>query len=368
MNTGIDATNGSDLLDLAVTYRAGAFSLDVALESDASPLVVIGPSGSGKSLLLRIIAGILRPDSGHIVVKGKAWFDGGHRVDLPARNRRVGYVPQEYALFPHLTVEGNIGYGLRGAADRKRQRVNEMLELVGLANHRHHRPRELSGGQRQRVALARALAVSPDLLLLDEPFSSLDEPNRETLLADVQRLITATATPTIVVTHDRTETLRLASQVAVIMSGAIRQAGSPAEVFSAPVDDEVANFVGVETIAEGRVERVADNVATVRVGPCLIEGGTQAEPGTSVLVCLRPEDVVLGGPNGRPASSSVRNRLLGRVTRIALAGPFIRVEVDAGFRLVALITKHALEDLELAPGSEVTATFKATAVHLIARG
>jgi molybdate transport system ATP-binding protein len=356
------------LLDLALQHAAGEFNLDVSLTCDAGPLVIIGPSGAGKTLVLRSIAGILLPDSGRIAVGERLLFDRSKGIDVPVQDRRVGYVPQEYALFPHLTVEGNIAFGFRGGPGQKQARVDEMLDLVGLGAHRKDRPNGLSGGERQRVALARALAVQPDLLLLDEPFSALDAPTRESLLNDVRVLIAATNTPTIIVTHDRNEALRLGERIAVLMEGRARQIGTPAEVFTAPADDEVASFVGVETILPGRVVELSGGVPVVQVGDRRVEGGTAAEAGSDVLVCLRPEDVVLSAPAPDLARTSVRNRLPARVTAMAPAGPFVRVELDAGFRIVSLITRHAVDDLSLAPGAEVTATFKATAVHLIPKG
>jgi molybdate transport system ATP-binding protein len=353
------------LLDLTLGHRLGDFSLDVTLMAESGPLVIIGPSGAGKTLILRSIAGIIRPDRGHIAVHGRTLFDSDSGVNVAAQDRRVGYVPQEYALFPHLTVAANLGYGLRGSSAEKKRRVAETLELVGLVEQSGQRPRSLSGGQRQRVALGRALAVRPDVLLLDEPFSALDAPTRESLLEDVRRLIAETQTPTIIVTHDRNEAMRLADTVAVIMDGRIRQVGTPAEVFAAPVDENVAGFVGIETVAQGRVRSVNDGVAQVQVGAQVIEGGSGVSAGDEVLVCLRPEDVVIGPPAGELSPTSARNHLSARVVRFAPSGPYLRVYLVAGFPLVSLITRSALDELGLEAGSEVMATFKATAVHLI---
>jgi molybdate transport system ATP-binding protein len=356
------------LIDLTLNHRLGAFLLDVTLQAESGPLVVIGPSGSGKTLILRSIAGVVRPDSGRIVVNGRTMFDDSARVNVAPQERNVGYVPQDYALFPHLTVEKNVGYGLRGPSAEKAKRVAEAIELVGLGEQRKLRPRGLSGGQRQRVALARALAVHPEALLLDEPFSALDAPTRESLLEDVRRLIAATDTPTIIVTHDRNEALHLARTIAVIVDGRIRQVGPPTEVFASPVDEDVAGFVGVETVAAGRVRSVDNGVALVEVGPHVIEGGSGVSAREDVLLCLRPEDVLIGPAAEGAIVTSARNRLPARVTRFAASGPFLRVYLDAGFPLVSLVTKHALEELGLEAGSEVTATFKATAVHLIGKG
>lgn len=356
------------LLELAVRGRLGEFVLDVELVCERGPLVIIGPSGAGKSATLRAIAGLLRPDAGRVVVNDRTLFDLQSGVDVAPQLRRVGYVPQEYALFPHLSAEANIGFGLRGVrGEERRARVREMLSLTGLEEQRSLKPRQLSGGQRQRVALARALAVRPDVLLLDEPFAALDAPTRASLLEDVRDLIGRTRVASIFVTHDRNEALRLGETVAVMMDGRIRQIGTPGEVFGSPADEEVAEFVGVETIAPGRVRSVNAGVAVVEVGGQMVEGGGNVSAGNEVLVCVRPEDVVLSPP-GDIRETSARNHLRGRVVRLATAGPFVRVEVDVGFVLVALITRQSVEDLGIAAGAECVATFKASAVHLIRRG
>jgi molybdopterin-binding protein len=356
------------LLEMALRCRLSEFTLDAELVCARGPLVIIGPSGAGKSAALRAIAGVLRPDGGRIVVNGRVLLDMERGVDVSPQSRLVGYVPQDYALFTHLSVEGNIGFGLRALGhEERRRRVAEMLALTGLTEQRALRPKQLSGGQRQRAALARALAVRPEVLLLDEPFAALDAPARALLLEEVRSLIARTETATVFVTHDRNEALRLGDTIAVMMGGRIRQVGSPAEVFGAPVDEEVAAFVGVETIASGRVRSVDGGVAVVDIGGQIVEGGIEASAGADVLVCLRPEDVTLSAAGVDAPATSARNRLRGRVVRVTPSGPYVRIEVDAGFTLVALITKQSLEDLALMPESEVIATFKASAVHLIRR-
>ena len=356
------------MLEVSIRKSLGEFTLDATLDSPGGTLVVIGPSGAGKSMLLRAITGVLRPDAGRITLNGRNLFAGDRRLDLPANERRIGYVPQDFALFPHLTVAGNIGFGLRllSRSDRA-ARVAEMLALTGLESQRNLRPAQLSGGQKQRVALARALAVRPELLLLDEPFSAVDAPTRQTLIEDVHRLLATTGTPAVLVTHDRNEAMRLADRLAVLISGRIRQIGDPSEVFSAPVDEEVAQFVGVEIIVPGVVRALEQGVALTEVAGHTIEGGSNVAPGDRVLVCLRPEDIVITPATGGVAPTSARNHIAATVARITPWGPFRRVELHAGFPLVALITRHAEEDLNLAPGTPVTATFKATAVHLVPR-
>jgi molybdate transport system ATP-binding protein len=356
------------LLEMAVHCRLGEFALDAGISCERGPLVIIGPSGAGKTATLRAIAGLLRPETGRIAVNERTVFDSSAGIDLAPQDRRVGYVPQEYALFPHLSAEGNIAFGLRDLSrDERRQRVREMLELTGLEEQRSLKPRQLSGGQRQRVALARALAVRPDVLLLDEPFAALDAPTRAALLEDVRALIAKTGVATIFVTHDRNEALRLGETIAVMIDGRVRQVGSPGEVFGSPVDEEVAAFVGVETIGPGRVRSADGGVALVDVAGQAVEGGGDVNAGDAVLVCIRPEDVVLVRADVSQERSSARNHLRGRVVRVAPAGPFVRVEVDVGFCLVALVTKQSIEDLGLAAGVECVTTFKASAVHLIRR-
>jgi molybdate transport system ATP-binding protein len=329
--------------------------------------VIIGPSGAGKSATLRAITGVLQPDSGRVVVDDRTLFDSEGGVDVAPQLRRVGYVPQEYALFPHLSAEANIGFGLRGVrSEERRVRVRELLALTGLEEQRKLKPRQLSGGQRQRVALARALAVRPDVLLLDEPFAALDAPTRASLLEDVRDLIARTGVGSIFVTHDRNEALRLGETVAVMMDGRIRQVGTPSVVFGSPADEEVAEFVGVETIAAGRVRSADGGVAVVEVGGKAVEGGGEVLAGDEVLVCVRPEDVALSR-TAEVSETSARNHLRGKVVRVATAGSFVRVEIDVGFVLVALVTRQSVEDLGIAQGAECVATFKASAVHLIRR-
>jgi tungstate transport system ATP-binding protein len=243
------------------------------------------------------------------------------------------------------------------------------MERFGIAHLAQRSSLTVSGGEAQRANLARAFAVEPEVLLLDEPFSALDQPTRDDLLEDLSAALRETGVTTVFVTHDRTEALRLGDRVAVLMGGVIRQVGTAAEVFAAPADEQVAAFVGVENIVAGRVRSLANGLATLDLGGAVVESvASSPELGTEVLVCLRPEDVVIepGGPDSH--RTSARNHLHGSVTRITPLGAQVRVVVDCGFPLVALITKQSLEDLQLKLGDEAVASFKAGAVHLIPRG
>jgi molybdopterin-binding protein len=352
-----------ELRDILVE-RAGRAILDVpALDIRANEvLAVVGPNGAGKSTLLRVLALLETAQRGNVI------FDGRPVSGSPlSLRRRMALVFQEPLLLD-TTVEGNVRTGLslrRVNAREQRRRVEEWLERFGIAHLRARSARSLSGGEAQRTSLARALVLEPEFLLLDEPFSALDAPTRESLMDDLDGVLTERRVATVFVTHDRSEALRLGDRIAVLMAGTLRQIGSPNEVFSSPVDEEVAAFVGVENIVPGRVRDVASGLAAVDVGSGVVETATDLPEAAEVLVCLRPEDIVLSRQADAYPTASARNHLPGKVERLRPAGPYVRAEIDAGFPLVALVTKQSLEELDLSPGTTVIATFKATAVHLI---
>jgi molybdate transport system ATP-binding protein len=332
-----------------------------------SVTVLFGPSGSGKTTVLRCLAGLERPDRGQIRFGPETWFDAGAGIHLPPQRRGIGYLSQDYALFPHLTVAGNIGYGLGGLdATERRRRIDEMVRLFGLTGLERRYPRQVSGGQQQRVALARALARRPRLLLLDEPLSALDVPTREQLRRELRRLLAGLRVPALIVTHDRTEALALGDFVAILDEGRVRQSGPVQEVFARPADAAVARIVGVETVEPVRILEMAGGLATVAVGPTrLVVLCEDAEAGEG-YVCIRGEDVML--EKGSTVASSARNRLPGQVRALVREGPLVRVSVDCGFTLTALITYQACLELELREGDNVTALVKASALHLVPRG
>ncbi len=325
---------------------------------------VVGPNGAGKSTLIQVLGLLERPPHGEVL------FDGQPvRSALLAYRRRMAVVFQEPLLLD-TTVASNVetGLALRGVPGaERRRRAGEWMERFGISHLAGRSAGTLSGGEAQRTSLARALVLEPEALLLDEPFASLDAPAREMLMDDLERILAASDVATVFVTHDRGEALRLGDRLAVLIGGRIRQIGAPQEIFAAPVDEEVAAFVGIETIVPGRVRRAEAGLAQVEIGGRTVEAGGAGEPGDEVLVCLRPEDIVLAPAGDGGQVTSARNHLPAAVRRILPAGPYVRVELDAGFPLVALITKQSLEDLALAAGSEIVASFKATAVHLIPR-
>jgi molybdopterin-binding protein len=325
-------------------------------------LAVVGPNGAGKSTLLRVLGLLEQPSRGQVMFRND--HVGGDRLRY---RRRMAVVFQEPLLLD-TSVDANVRTGLslrRVSSREQKQRSDEWLEQFGIAHLRSRSARSLSGGEAQRTSLARAMVLEPEVLLLDEPFSSLDAPTRESLIDDLDGVLRERNVATVLVTHDRSEALRLGDLIAVLMGGRLRQIGSANEVFSSPVDEEVAAFVGVENIIPGRLRSVVDGLGAVEVAAALVETATALEVGAEVLVCLRPEDVVLSREADAYPSVSARNHIRATVARVRSTGPYVRVEIDAGFPLVALVTKQSREDLSLEPGVSVFATFKATAVHLI---
>jgi molybdate transport system ATP-binding protein len=328
---------------------------------------LFGPSGCGKTTILRCLAGLEKPERGVMRFGEETWFDAEEEVFLPPQRRGVGLLFQDYALFPHLTVSKNIGYGLGHLARaERRKRVGEMMDFLRLSDLSERYPSQISGGQQQRVALGRAMVLRPKLLLLDEPLSALDTPTREELRPELQRYIAEFKTPAIVVTHDRLEALTFADHITVLDYGRVLQSGPTHEIFSRPQNLSVARIVGVENVAPAQVVHVEDGLATVQVGKTELLAVANPALADQVYVCIRAEDVILQkGGNG--LQTSARNQLKAHIRGLTSQGPVVRVLLDCGFDLTALVTKHACEELKLQPGEEVTALLKAPAIHLLAR-
>lgn len=267
------------------------------------------------------------------------------------------------------TVVDNVALGLSlrgvGRAERER-RASVWLERLGIAHLARRQARALSGGEAQRTSLARALVLEPETLFLDEPFSALDAPTRAGLVEQVAEIVRETGLTTVMVTHDRDEALALGDRVGVIMDGRLLQVGTPEAVFTTPVNAEVAQFVGVETVAPGHVIAQDGGLAAVDVGGFVVEAMSDAPLGRTVLACVRPEDVTILPDVGR-GMTSARNVLRGRVLRLRPAGAQVRVTIDCGFPVTALITRRSAQELGLTVGQDVSASFKASAVHLIVR-
>ncbi len=343
-----------------VSHNFGKFSLrDVSISVEKGEyFAILGPTGAGKTLILETIAGFYTPSGGRILLKGK------DATRLQPEERNIGFVYQDYALFPHLTVEENIAFGLemRGFNSTELDvRMGQIMEMLKITHLKKRHPSNLSGGEQQRVALARALVFEPEILLLDEPLSALDTKTRESLREELRRIHSIKGTTTIHVTHDQTEALMLADRVAIIIDGEVAQVGTPQEVFSEPSSIKVADFTGMETILEGRVVSCADGVSTVDMGGYLTRVVSEISEG-DVYVFVRPEDIILSRER---FDSSARNVLECKVERITRYGPTYRIYMDKEFS--ALVTKQSVEELELKPGNKIYASFKATAAHLISK-
>jgi len=367
-------------IQLARQFKRGPLieaSLEATASSSSRVTVLFGPSGSGKTTVLRCVAGLETPDRGRIEVGGQVWFDSGAGVNVPTHKRRIGFMHQDYALFPHLSVAKNIAYGLRDLPPAERERrVKDALELCGITELADRKPAQISGGQKQRVALARALAPRPSILLLDEPLSALDASKRIELRSGLRQLLVKLGVPVLLVTHDRDEAMVLGDDLAVMLDGKLVQHGSVASVFQRPASAAIAQVTGVDSIIAGRIVKRADGLAYFR--PLQHEGRTAGEAAMLTgmdspqlcegdgLALIRAEDVALSRP-GEDSHGSPRNRLRARVTRLEQQGALIRVSLDAGFDLAAALTRQAVEELGLREGIEVLAIVKAPAVHLVTR-
>ena len=335
---------------------------------DFSLTVLFGPSGSGKTTALRCLAGLERPDRGFIRFGGETWFDSERRILVPPQRRRIGYLFQDYALFPHLTIAQNIRYGLRRVGKTERlHRVAEIMDLLGLHGLEKRYPQQISGGQQQRVALARALVCRPRLLLLDEPLSALDVPTRGELRRQLRHWLEQLRMPGILVTHDRIEALALGDHLVVLDAGKVRQRGQVHEVFTKPADLAVARIVGVDTVERATVQRMPDGLVRVDIGRVQLTALSTNGISGGAYICIHAEDVVLE-KNTLPSQSSARNHLVGRIQSLDREGAVVRVTVDCGFPIKALVTKQSCQEMALQQGDEIIAAIKAGAIHVLPRG
>jgi molybdate transport system ATP-binding protein len=336
-----------DPLRFSLDVPLREFALDVELTVGREVVALVGPSGAGKTTLLRAIAG-LQPAGGRISVDGDDWLDSARSIDLPAEQRSVGLVFQEYALFPHLTVRKNVEFGRKGGA--------ALLERFGLATLADAKPRELSGGERQRVALARALAPDPAVLLLDEPLSALDAHTRGEVRAELQQLLRETGRPTLVVTHDFEDAATLATQVGVLVQGRLRQLGTPAELVASPADPFVASLTGANVL-RGRARR-AQELTELELPTGELIRSTDSAEGDAVAI-VYPWEVTL---SRTPPDDSAQNHIAGVVASLVPVGNRVRARVGP---LTAEITADSSERLGLQIGGTAVASFKATATRLL---
>jgi molybdate transport system ATP-binding protein len=327
------------------------FGLELSL-AVAGTVALVGPSGAGKTTVLRAVAGLTRPRSGVISIGDDVWFDGERGVDRVPETRRVGLVFQEYALFPHMTVRQNIEYARRHAAD-------DYLERFGIEHLQGARPAALSGGEKQRVALARALARDPDVLLLDEPLSALDAHTKAGVRGELHDLLAALDIPVLLVTHDFEDAAALAVSVSVIVDGKLRQSGTPAELVSEPADSFVASFTGANLL-HGRADAADNGTARVRLEDGTVVSTTDPAEG-DVVLAVYPWDITVASE--QPHDSAL-NVIHAPIRSIAELGNRVRLAIGP---VTAEITAESLARLGLAPGNDAYATFKATGTRVVAR-
>jgi molybdate transport system ATP-binding protein len=351
------------MLELDATLALGDLALELELQVErGETLTLAGPSGAGKTSVLRMVAGLLRPDRGRIVCDGSVWTDTENGVTLLPEQRLCGYVFQEYALFPRLRAWENVAYGLRGLSRRRRrERARELLERFGVGSLAEARPGTLSGGERQRVALARALARKPAVLLLDEPLSALDAHTRAHAARELGDVLRGAGVPTLLVTHDFLEAALLGDEVAVLEAGTLAQRGSAADLSARPGSAFVADFVGASVLS-GVARRGPAGLTLVDLDGGGTLWSTDSAQGR-VAASVFPWEVALEGA-GAERHGSAQNRLDARVVSVTQIANRVRIGLSTPQALTSEVTETGLRSLALAPGARVTASWKATATRL----
>ncbi len=355
-------------VQLRKSFASGSFELNLSFSIPPGIAILFGPSGAGKTTLLDCIAGLSTPDSGRIAVGRQVFFDDG--LNIPVRKRKIGYVFQDLALFPHLSVEKNVHYGLaRQNADERRRRCDAMLESFRIFDLRKRKPAEISGGERQRVALARALVTDPCLLLLDEPLAALDAATKAKILQDLRAWNQAHRIPILYVTHSREEVFALGERVLVLEHGRMIAQGTPHEVMTAPRQETVAQLAGFENIFNATVVAAHEDRGTMtcRLAGSNVELETplvRAEVGSALRVGIRAGDILLATVH--PKGLSARNVLPGRMVSLAQRDVIVAAQVNCGVEMEVHLTLAARDALGLQPGREVWLVVKTHSCHLMA--
>jgi molybdate transport system ATP-binding protein len=349
---------------------ASQFVLDVAFTAPAGITILFGASGSGKTTVLRCLAGLTRPDAGRIVVGDRVLFDAAAGVDVPVQQRHVGYVFQQLALFPHLTVERNIAYGLnRLPAPERRQRVAGIAESFRISGVLGRTPAHVSGGERQRAALARSLVTDPALLLLDEPLSALDHAIQSRIMDDLRRWNEAHRIPVLYVTHSHREVFALGERVVVLENGRVLATGSPHEVLDHPSHGVLASLAGFENVFDATVVERRERAGTMH---CRLQDGatelevplTHAGVGQTIRVAIRAGDILVA--NREPQGLSARNVLRGTLLGVTAQGPTMVATVDAGAPFIVHLTPGGVESLGLRTGSQLWLIIKTYSCRIVA--
>lgn len=342
-----------------LTADLGEFSLkNINLQINKGEyFVILGPTGAGKTILLELIAGIYSADKGKIII------DNQEITEKPPKNRPISMVYQDYMLFPHLTVEDNIKFGLERnekSEEDINQKVDELANLLDISDLLHRYPGTLSGGESQRVAIARSLVMNPKILLLDEPVSALDVPSQKKIRDELKKIHRKTDVTIMHVTHSREEAIRLGERMSIMNNGEIAQTGDSSQVFKKPNSEFVAHFVGSENIYEGK-SKVTNGIAEVELDKGMDLVSVSEKEG-KVRACIRPEEVIISTD---PIETSGRNRFKGKIVDILERESTFQVKADIGINITVTITKKSLKELKLKKGKEIYLAFKATAVHLI---
>jgi len=364
--------SGPDRMTLAVSVakRLGpGFTLDVELVAPPGITMLFGASGSGKTTLLRCIAGLIRPDQGRLAIDDRILFDAKNGIDVPVQDRHVGYVFQQAALFPHMSLRDNIGYGLHRLADDERQaRVSTIAESFRISSILDRPPAQVSGGERQRAALARALVTEPSVLLLDEPLSALDQTIQSRIMDDLRRANEARRIPMLYVTHSHREVYTLGHQAVVIDTGRVIARGTPHEVLDRPEQSVLANLAGFENVFDAVAIERRERAGTME---CRVEGTSTelevplnaAAVGDRIRIAIRAGDVLVG--NEQPRGLSARNVLRGQLIELSAHGPTMVAVVDAGARFVVHLTPTGVESLHLKPGDHVWLIVKTYSCRIV---
>ena len=364
---------GRDVLEVDVEKKLKGFHLRCAFAVAESPVVLFGPSGSGKSLTLQCIAGLVKPERGRVVIGERTVFDSARGVNLPPQERRVGYVFQDYALFPHLSVADNIAYGLHRLARAERhEKVAAMMRLMRLDGLESRRPRQLSGGQQQRVAVARALVTEPAILLLDEPFSALDGAIRSKLRQELLQVLGSLDVTAVIVTHSLEEAYVIGEKMVVYDAGRVLQVGDHDEVLHRPASRPVARFTGAKNIFTGVVTRVSDDGLEVEgEGLRVVTLHYERCAGDKVEFCIRPEHIMLLRPGEAAGKRVKENRLAGRIVQEMARGSsvtlFFKIADLANgkdYDLQIEVPAHVHEKLDLARNKDWTVSLKKSCIHV----
>jgi molybdate transport system ATP-binding protein len=353
------------VIEVDIRKRLGSFALDARFSGGEGVTALFGRSGTGKTTIVKAIAGLVRPDSGSIRIGDREFFNAARRIDVPAHRRRVGVVFQDGRLFPHLSVRENLLYGDARAPGEKRITLDAVTSVLGISSHLGRRPVALSGGERQRVAVGRALLSQPQLLLMDEPLVSLDEARKAEILPYFERLNSEFGIPILYVSHAVEEVMRLASDVVLLDEGRVAAEGSLAELTSRIDLPEAAEALGSGAIVEARVEgheapRGLTRLATA-LGPIVVPLLERA-PGSRLSIRIAARDVALALE--RPARISVQNIFEGTVAELRpVAGPIVRLRLSVGGgMLLSEVTADAVNRLDLKGGSRVVALVKSVAI------